>query len=110
MALADMCLCLRGRKKTFAPDASSSVCKRSGHEEGAQIQEQWVSCAEGKTGTGGLEAKAFKYTIHLSEVCTLGEFILSFTKVQRRGTKVRDFLYQRGVYELLSKKREKYFY
>lgn len=77
-----MCLCLRGRK-TFASDVFSSVCKCSGHKEEVQMQEQWVSSAEGKTGTGGLEAKSFKYTIHLSEVCTLGEFILSCTKVQR---------------------------
>lgn len=75
-----------------------------------QPRERWVSSAEGKMGKGVLKANLFKYTIHLSEVHTFGEFILSFTKVQRRGTKVRDFLYQRGIYELLSKKREKYFY
>lgn len=75
---------------------------------GGEMGEQWVNSAKTELGGGRLpQANLFKYTIHLSEVSTFIEFGLSFIKVQWRGTRVRRFLYQRGIYELLSKKREK---
>jgi len=73
----------RRKKKSFAPGVFTSVQKRSGHKEGVQVQEQWVSSAEGKIGKGVLKANLFKYTICLSEVYIFGEFILSFTKVRQ---------------------------
>lgn len=53
----------------------TSVQQCSGHKEGEQTQEQWVSSAEDKTGEAALKANSFKYTIYLSEVSTFAEFI-----------------------------------
>lgn len=76
-------LCLGGRKNSFASSIFTSIQKSSGRKEGMPTQGQWVSSAEGKIGKGVLKANLFKYTIHLSEVYTFGEFVLTFTKVQQ---------------------------